>query len=89
MQDAARAVREVREEEEREEKESVQGVEVAKHYIFPRFCGCGGPKVGSIKRWVRSHLVEGEIDKLHAAVAPANLEVERLSTPRLRATLGS
>ena len=54
-----------REEERRSEKRKSQkkedagarkGSKVAKHCVFPMICGSGGRKVGSLKRWVRSHL---------------------------------
>ena len=73
-----------REEERRSEKRKSQrkedagarkGRKVAKHCVFPMFCGSEGRKVGSLKRRVRSHLARREMEKKHP-VREAHFEVK-------------
>ena len=54
---------EKRNSQKREDPGAREGTKVAKHRCFPMFCGSGGSKgtVGSLKRWVRSHLAKREI----------------------------
>ena len=57
--DVKKVSREKRSDGENQKREGAgarKGREVAKHCVFPMFCGPGGSKVGSLKRRVRSQL---------------------------------
>ena len=67
--DAATVVRVLREEKELEEKVRTRCRKVAKHYVFPRFCGCGGSKSRLDKAAGAEPSGRRRDQKGHAAVA--------------------
>ena len=85
-----------REEARRSEKESeeqkcrcVKGRTVAKHYVFFRcFVAPEGRKVGSLKRWVRSHLGRWEMKNCTPPRHEACFQVKTVKGSRVRKTFG-
>ena len=62
---------------------------VAKHCVFPIFCGSGERKVGSLKRRARKHLGRWEMKNCTPLWHEAHLEVKMYKARHCRSTFGS
>ena len=63
-------------------------VEMSPNIVFFQFVAPESRKVGSLKRWVQSHLVGGEIKNCTRLWHQAHFEVIMLKTPQVRSTFG-
>ena len=73
----------------KEDPGAIKGKKVAKHCVFPMFCGCGGSKGRLAKAAGAEPSGEMRDEQLHAAVARSRFEVKMLKTNHCRSTVGS
>ena len=77
------------ESQKREDAGARKGREVAKHCVFPVFCGSGGSKRRLAKAAGAEPAGQMRDKKLHAVVAPSTFEVKSFKTRRSRNAFGS
>ena len=80
---------EKRKSQKKEDAGAQKGGKVAKHCVFPMFCGSGGSKNRHAKAAGRSHLVRWEIKNYTPSWREADFQVIMLKTHQPQSTFGS
>jgi len=80
---------EKRKSQKKEDAGAPKGGKVAKHCVFPMFCGSGGSKNRHAKAAGRSHLVRWEIKNYTPSWPEADFQVIMLKTHQPQSTFGS
>ena len=78
-----------RKSQKKEDADARKGRKVAKHCVFPMICGSEDPKVGSLKRRVRSQLARWEMKNCTPLWHEAHFQVKMYKAHQVRTTFGS
>ena len=75
--------------QKKEDQVARKGRKVAKHCVFPMFCGSGGSKSRLAKAAGAEPSGKTRDEKLHAFVARSRFRSQRLKTPHVRSYFAS
>ena len=75
--------------QKREDAGARKGREVAKHCVFPMFCGSGKSKIGSLKRRVRSQPAWWKMSNCTSLWRATHFKETNVKAPPARTTFGS